>query len=64
MTTPLAERVLAGDARSIARAISLVEDEAPAGADLIRDIYPGPGARISSASPDRPAPARARSSIG
>jgi LAO/AO transport system kinase len=39
MTTPLAERVLAGDARSIARAISLVEDEAPAGADLIRDIY-------------------------
>src|SRR5471030_1952299 len=43
MTTPLAERVLAGDARSIARAISLVEDEAPAGADLIRDIYPRTG---------------------
>ena len=43
MTTPLAERVLAGDARSIARAISLVEDETPAGADLIRDIYPHTG---------------------
>ena len=38
-STSLAERVCAGDARSIARAISLVEDEAPAGAGLIRDIY-------------------------
>jgi LAO/AO transport system kinase len=37
--TSLAERVVAGDARSIARAISLIEDEAPAGAGLIRDIY-------------------------
>ena len=36
---PLADRVLAGDARAIARAISLVEDEAPAGAELIRDLY-------------------------
>jgi LAO/AO transport system kinase len=35
----LAERVLAGDPRSIARAISLIEDEAPAGAGLVRDIY-------------------------
>jgi len=43
MTTPLAERVCAGDPRSIARAISLIEDEAPAGADLIRDIYPRTG---------------------
>jgi LAO/AO transport system kinase len=31
--------VLAGDARAIARAISLIEDEAPAGAALIRRIY-------------------------
>ncbi len=38
-TASLAERVLAGDPRSIARAISLIEDEAPAGAGLIRDIY-------------------------
>ena len=35
----LAKRVLAGDVRAIARAISLIEDEAPAGADLIRQIY-------------------------
>jgi len=39
MTSPLAERVFAGDARGIARAISLIEDESPAGADLVRDIY-------------------------
>ncbi|HZR26489.1 MAG TPA: methylmalonyl Co-A mutase-associated GTPase MeaB [Vicinamibacterales bacterium] len=37
--TTLAERVLAGDTRAIARAISLVEDEDPAGADLVRDIF-------------------------
>jgi LAO/AO transport system kinase len=35
----LSERVLTGDVRAIARAISLVEDEAPAGAELIRRIY-------------------------
>ena len=39
MTPPLAERVLAGDARAIARAISLVEDEDPAGGDLVRAIF-------------------------
>ncbi len=31
--------MLAGDVRAIARAISLIEDEAPAGADLIRQTY-------------------------
>jgi LAO/AO transport system kinase len=31
--------VLAGDTRAMARAISLIEDEAPAGAELIRRIY-------------------------
>ncbi len=31
--------MLSGDARAIARAISLIEDEAPAGADLIRRIF-------------------------
>jgi GTPase len=36
---PLSERVLAGDARAIARAISLIEDESPAGADLVRHIF-------------------------
>jgi len=36
---PLSERVLEGDPRAIARAISLIEDESPAGADLIRRIF-------------------------
>jgi len=39
----LAERVFAGDARGIARAISLIEDESPAGAELVRAIYPRTG---------------------
>jgi len=44
LTTPtLAERVLAGDPRAIARAISLVEGGAPSGADLIRSIFPMTG---------------------
>ena len=37
--TSLADRVRAGDPRAIARAISLVEDEDPASADLVRDIF-------------------------
>jgi LAO/AO transport system kinase len=39
----LAARVFAGDARAIARAISLVEDESSAGAELVREIYPRTG---------------------
>jgi len=39
----LAERVLAGDPRALARAISLIEDESPVAADLIRAIYPHTG---------------------
>ena len=35
----LRSRIASGDPRAIARAISLVEDEGPAGADLIRAIY-------------------------
>ncbi len=35
----LADRVLAGDPRAIARAISLIEDEVPAGAELLRRIF-------------------------
>jgi LAO/AO transport system kinase len=35
----LAARILDGDARAIARAISLVEDESPAGATLVGEIY-------------------------
>ena len=44
MTTPtLSERVLGGDARAVARAISLIEDEAPEGAELVRRLYPRSG---------------------
>src|SRR5712691_6752965 len=39
----LADRVLAGEPRAIARAISLIEDESPAGAEVVRDIYPRTG---------------------
>jgi LAO/AO transport system kinase len=39
----LADRVLAGDPRALARAISLIEDEAAVAADLIRAIYPHTG---------------------
>jgi LAO/AO transport system kinase len=39
VTATLAERVLSGDQRAIARAISLIEDERPASADLVRDIF-------------------------
>jgi LAO/AO transport system kinase len=35
----LADRVLAGDSRAIARAITLIEDESPAGAALVRGIF-------------------------
>jgi len=43
VSAPLAERVLSGDARAIARAISLIEDEADAAAALVRDIFPHTG---------------------
>ena len=43
MSLPLAERVRSGDARAIARAISLIEDETPAAAGLVRDIFPHTG---------------------
>ena len=36
---PMAERVIAGDPRAIARAISLIENEDPAAADLVRAIF-------------------------
>ncbi len=39
----LADRVLAGDPRAVARAISLVENESPGAADLIRRIFPQTG---------------------
>jgi LAO/AO transport system kinase len=36
---PLSERVLLGDARAVARAISLIEDEAPQGAEVVRQVF-------------------------
>jgi LAO/AO transport system kinase len=43
VTPSLDQRVLDGDPRAVARAISLIEDEAPAAADLIRRIFPSTG---------------------
>ena len=44
---PLAERVLAGEGRALARAISLVENRDPAGDELVAELYPRTGkARI------------------
>jgi LAO/AO transport system kinase len=39
----LAERLLAGDKRALARAISLVEDDRPEGWALVREVYPHTG---------------------
>jgi LAO/AO transport system kinase len=39
----LSERVIAGDPRAIARGISLIEDEAPEAANLVRAIFPRTG---------------------
>jgi LAO/AO transport system kinase len=46
-TAPLAERLLAGEKRALARAITLIESDDPAGWDLVREVYPRTGkARI------------------
>jgi LAO/AO transport system kinase len=43
----LAERVLEGDKRALARAITLIESDDPAGWELVREVYPRTGrARI------------------
>jgi LAO/AO transport system kinase len=39
----LAERLLAGEKRALARGISLVEDDDPEGWDLVREVYPHTG---------------------
>ncbi len=39
----ISERVLSGDARAIARAISLIEDESPAGAEIVRGLFASTG---------------------
>jgi LAO/AO transport system kinase len=39
----LARRLLAGDRRALARAITLVQDDEPAGWELVREVYPHTG---------------------
>ena len=39
----LAERLLRGDKRALARAISLVEDDEPEGWEVVREVYPRTG---------------------
>ncbi|HYB24921.1 MAG TPA: methylmalonyl Co-A mutase-associated GTPase MeaB [Solirubrobacteraceae bacterium] len=39
----LAQRLLAGDRRALARAITLVEDNRPEGWELVREVYPHTG---------------------
>jgi LAO/AO transport system kinase len=44
MATPtLAQRLLEGDRRALARAITLVEDNSPEGWELVREVYPHTG---------------------
>ncbi len=52
--SPLAERVLAGEGRALARAISLVENRDPAGDELVAELYPRTG-KAADHRPDRPA---------
>ncbi|MFI5004353.1 MAG: methylmalonyl Co-A mutase-associated GTPase MeaB [Solirubrobacterales bacterium] len=42
-TGTLAQRLLAGDRRALARGISLVEDDRPEGWELVREVYPHTG---------------------
>ena len=42
-SSSLAERLLAGDKRALARGISLVEDDDPEGWELVRAVYPQTG---------------------
>ena len=39
ISSTLADRVLAGDPRAVARGISLIEDDDPAGAELVKGIF-------------------------
>jgi LAO/AO transport system kinase len=49
----LAERLLAGDRRALARAITLVENDDPRGWELVREVYPktGKGAVVGFTGP-------------
>ena len=43
----LAERILAGDVRALARAATLVEDRRPEAADLLRELFPHTGRALT-----------------
>jgi LAO/AO transport system kinase len=43
MADTLAQRLLDGDRRALARAITLVEDDRPEGWELVREVYPHTG---------------------
>jgi LAO/AO transport system kinase len=43
VASDLAQRLLSGDKRALARAISLVENDDPAGWELVREVYPETG---------------------
>jgi LAO/AO transport system kinase len=43
VTATLAQRLLNGDRRALARAITLVEDDRPEGWELVREVYPHTG---------------------
>jgi LAO/AO transport system kinase len=43
VTDSLAQRLLSGDRRALARAITLVEDDRPEGWELVREVYPYTG---------------------
>src|ERR1700749_2402874 len=51
----LATRLLEGDRRALARAISLVEDDRPEGWELVREIYPKTGRAAVVGFPGPPA---------
>ena len=53
-TAPLAERLIAGEKRALARAITLIESDDPAGWELVREVYPRTGkARIIGVAADK-----------
>ena len=54
----LAQRLLDGDKRALARAITLVESDDPAGWELVREVYPHTGQAVDRRA-DRRARARA-----
>ena len=60
MADSLAERLLRGDKRALARGISLVEDDDPDGWELVKAIYPHTGNASIVGSPARPARASRR----